>query len=220
MIKGIIFDLDGTLADTLPDLGNAMNRMLAQFGFPQRNREEHQNAICYGAKEFVRRSLPENKRDENTVSCCLAAYRTYYAAAYTEKTCPYAGVKDMLKALVNNGVLVAVYSNKPMAQTKQVVRHYFGDVPFVAVVGHVDGAPVKPDPTAALAIADIMGLSLDEIGFVGDSDVDMQTARNAGMLPIGALWGYRDKETLLRGGAKMLIEHPRQLLSLWRIQSV
>ena len=215
MIKGIIFDLDGTLADTLPDLGAAMNRMLMQFGFPQRNTAEHQSAICYGAGEFVRRSLPESKRDAKTVSCCLAAYRTYYAASLTERTCPYAGIQDLLEALVKKGIAVAVYSNKPMAQTKQVVGYYFGDVPFVSVVGHVDGTPVKPDPAAALAIADKMGLLPNEIAFVGDSDVDMQTACNAGMLPVGVLWGYRDGETLVMGGAKRLIDHPMELLDIW-----
>lgn len=216
MIKGVIFDLDGTLLDTLPDLGDAMNRMLSQFGFPQRSRQEHQNAICYGAREFVKRSLPENKRDENTVNCALSAYRTYYTAACTVCTHPYDGIVALLDRLTDKGVLVAVYSNKPMAQTRQVVQHYFGDISFVSVVGHLDGTPVKPDPTAALAIAEKMDLTPTEIAFVGDSDVDMQTARNAGMLPVGVLWGYRDKETLLSGGAEMLLADPEGLLTLWR----
>ena len=216
MVKGVIFDLDGTLADTLPDLGNAMNRMLMQFSFPQRTMAQHQSAICYGAREFVRRSLPENKRDEKTVNCALAAYRTYYGAAFTVHTRPYAGIAETLKALAEQEIPQAVYSNKPMAQTKQVVQYYFGNIPFTAVIGHADGAPVKPDPTAALAIAERMGLAPHEIAFVGDSDVDMQTACNAGMVPVGVLWGYRNQETLLSGGAVQLIVNPRQLLTLLR----
>ena len=213
-IKGVIFDLDGTLADTLPDLGAAMNRMLCQFGFPQRSMPQHQSAICYGAREFVLRSLPENKRDDATVNCALAAYRTYYGKAFTVQTRPYGGISELLAALCRCGIAVAVYSNKPMAQTKQVVAHYFGDIPFVSVVGHQEGTPVKPDPTAALGIAEKMGLSPLEIAFVGDSDVDMQTACRAGMQPVGVLWGYRDADTLKTGGACRLVDTPRQLLTV------
>lgn len=206
MIKGIIFDLDGTLLDTLGDLGQAMNRMLGQFGFPRRTREEHQSAICYGAREFVRRSLPENKRDEQTVNCALAAYRTYYAAAYTDKTLPYEGIGQLLADLHAMGMKLAVYSNKPMPQTVALAKYYFGNIPFVAVIGHTEGTPVKPDPTIALAIAEQMGLPSFEIAFVGDSDVDMKTACRAGMYPIGVLWGYRDEAILKDGGAKALAE--------------
>ncbi len=205
MIKGVIFDLDGTLCDTLPDLGSAMNQMLSSFGYPTRDREELRLAICYGAREFVFRSLPEGARDEETVEKALACYRENYKNALTVHTKPYAGVESMLNALCAAGVPVAVYSNKPMPQTKAVVAHYFGEIPFAAVIGHVDGTPTKPDPTAALEIAKEMGLTAHEIAFVGDSDVDMKTACNAGMMPIGVTWGYRDGETLLRGGARSLV---------------
>ncbi len=214
MIKGVIFDLDGTLADTLPDLANAMNRMLMQFDFPQRTMAQHQSAICYGAREFVRRSLPENKRDEKTVNCALAAYRTYYSAAFTVHTRPYPGILQLLSKLTEKGISVAVYSNKPMAQTQAVVAYYFGQIPFVSVMGHLEGAPVKPDPGTALAIAERMGLPPHQIAFVGDSDVDMRTACNAGMCPVGVLWGYRDKQTLLTSGAAMLAENTEALYSL------
>ncbi|MBE6638958.1 MAG: HAD family hydrolase [Ruminococcaceae bacterium] len=214
MIKGVIFDLDGTLADTLPDLEDAMNRMLMQFGFPIRTRKEHRDAICYGAREFVRRSLPESKRDEDTVNCALAAYRTYYIAACTAKTKVYPRITELLSRLCTNGVWVAVQSNKPMAQTVQVVKHYFPQIPFTAVLGHVEGTPVKPDPQAALSIAEKMGLDPCEIAFVGDSDVDMQTARNAGMLPVGVLWGYRDRKTLIAKGEVPLAENAEELETL------
>ena len=214
MIKGVIFDLDGTLLDTLDDLGSAMNKMLMQFGFPVRTRAEHQSAICYGAREFVRLSLPENKRDENTVNCALAAYRTYYAAACTCGTYPYEGIAELLQTLLENEIPVAVYSNKPMEQTKSVVAHYFGQIPFTAVIGHRMGTPTKPDPTVALEIACKMGLQPSELAFVGDSEVDMKTACHAGMVPIGVLWGYRQKEDLVSGGAKALCENTESLKAL------
>lgn len=214
MIKGVIFDLDGTLCDTLPDLGAAMNKMLSDFGYPTRSREELRLAICYGAREFVLRSLPEGERDEETVTQALSCYRENYKNALTVKTLPYIGIRELLEALMDAGVPLAVYSNKPMEQTKTVVAHYFPDIPFAAVVGHVDGTPTKPDPTAALAIAEKMGFSPKEIAFVGDSDVDMRTGRNAGMVPIGVTWGYRDAETLLRGGAEHLAADTEALLAL------
>jgi len=214
MIKGVIFDLDGTLLDTLPDLGAAMNRMLMQLCYPVRSQEQHQSAICYGAREFARRSLPESKRDEKTVSCALAAYRTYYTAACTEGTRPYEGIAELLAKLCARGIPVAVYSNKPMPQTRQVVAHYFGNIPFAAVIGHLEGTPTKPDPTVALSIARQMGFSPSEIAFVGDSDVDMQTARRAGMLPVGVLWGYRDKDTLASGGALAFAETAEKLFEI------
>ncbi len=214
MIKGVIFDLDGTLCDTLPDLGAAMNKMLLSFGYPIRNREELRLAICYGAREFVFRSLPETARDEVTVTRSLAVYRENYKTALTVNTAPYAGISELLLSLCRAGLPVAVYSNKPMAQTKTVVAHYFPDIPFTAVVGHVDGTPVKPDSTIALSIAAQMGLDPSEIAFVGDSDVDMQTACNAGMVPFGVTWGYRDAETLCRGGARYLAATAKELLCL------
>ena len=214
MIKGVIFDLDGTLLDTLWDLGAAMNKMLMQFGFPVREREQHRQAICYGAREFVRLSLPENKRDDSTVSCALAAYRTYYASACTCGTYPYDGITELLQTLAEKKIPLAVYSNKPMEQTKSVVAHYFGEIPFAAVIGHKAGSPTKPDPTVALAIADEMGLSPSEIAFVGDSEVDMKTACHAGMVPIGVLWGYRKQEDLLSGGATALCENTKTLKAL------
>lgn len=214
MIKGVIFDLDGTLLDTLDDLGDAMNKMLMQFGFPVRTRAQHQSAICYGAREFVRRSLPQNKRDENTVNCALAAYRTYYAAACTCRTYPYDGITELLQTLAEKNVPLAVYSNKPMEQTRSVVAHYFGQIPFTAVIGHRMGTPTKPDPTVALEIAERMGLQPVEIAFVGDSEVDMKTACHADMVPIGVLWGYRKKEDLSSGGAKALCENMESLKAL------
>lgn len=219
MIKGVIFDLDGTLCDTLPDLGAAMNKMLSDFGYPIRDREELRLAICYGAREFVFRSLPEGARDEETVTKALACYRENYKQALTVKTKPYAGIRELLEALCDAGLPVAVYSNKPMPQTRAVVAHYFGQIPFAAVIGHIDGTPVKPDPTAALQIAKDMGLSAAEIAFVGDSDVDMQTACNAGMVPVGVTWGYRDAGTLRRGGACHLAENTEALWGLLGVQS-
>ena len=214
MIKGVIFDLDGTLCDTLPDLGAAMNKMLSSFGYPTRDREELRLAICYGAREFVFRSLPEGARDEETVDKALACYRENYKNALTVHTKPYDGIESLLMALCAEGLPVAVYSNKPMPQTRAVVAHYFGDIPFAAVVGHVDGTPTKPDPTAALEIAKKMGLAPSEIAFVGDSDVDMRTACNAGMLPVGVTWGYRDADTLRAGGACRLVSDSAALAAL------
>lgn len=211
MIKGVIFDLDGTLADTLPDLGSAMNAMLCQFGFPQRTREEHRLAICYGSREFVRLSLPEGAREDSLIDSALSVYKKCYLAACTVQTRPYEGVSEMLRSLVQKGIPVAVQTNKPMPLAKAVVEKYFTDIAFTAVIGHEEGRPTKPDPTAALLIAEKMGLAAGEIAFVGDSDVDMQTARNAGMQPVGVTWGYRDADTLCRDGQVPLFGRAEEL---------
>ena len=211
MIKGVIFDLDGTLADTLPDLGNAMNEMLLQFGFPARTREEHRLAICYGSREFVRLSLPEEAREDARIDSALAVYKKCYLAACTVKTRPYEGITEMLLSLAEKGIALAVQTNKPMALAKEVVNAYFAQVPFVAVLGHEEGRPTKPDPTAALEIAKMMGFDPSEIAFVGDSDVDMKTARNAGMQPIGVTWGYRDADTLCSKGVVPLFDSAKEL---------
>lgn len=213
-MKGFIFDLDGTLAYTMGDLATGMNAMLRLNSLPECSMERLLSNINHGAREFVRLSLPEEYRaDEDFVSARLKEYDTLYGSHFLDTTYAYEGVAETLAQLKNAGVPLAVLSNKQHPRTSALCEHLFGNDTFVAVMGHAD-FPTKPDPTAALYLAEQMGLTPDQIGFVGDSDVDMDTARNAGMTSIGVSWGYRSADFLREHGACRIMERPQGLLEL------
>lgn len=214
MIKGIIFDLDGTLADTMPDLQTAMNRMLKFIGYSERTRVELIGAINNGAKEFVRRSLPNEVQDIDFIlKSALREYEKQYSMCYLEKTAPYENVEAMLMNLKQKGLKLAVLSNKQDKFVKDIVSKLFDRKTFSVVQGH-DKLPLKPNPSSALAIAKKMGVKPSQCLIVGDSDVDIQTAKEAGMESIGASWGYRGLEALENAGATFIIEDPNDVCSI------
>lgn len=211
MLKAMIFDLDGTLADTIDDICASLNRMLVLHGFPTLNREGTLQNINNGPYELVRRSLPCSARDDEAfVSRCLAEYDGFYGEHYMCDTRPYPGVHEALAALEERGVKLAVLSNKQDAYVKKIIATLFADIGFCEVRG-VDELPPKPDPTAALLIADKLGAEPGEVAFVGDSHVDMLTARNAKMYPVGVCWGYRSEQVLIENGACTLCHEASEL---------
>ena len=212
MIKAAIFDLDGTVCYTINDLRTAMNLMLSEFGMPQRSVEDILSAINFGAREFVRRSMPEDAAsDPELVDRCFKCYSERYSEHYLDTTTPYDGIPEVITALKKKGIKVAVLTNKGDAHAKALVKKLFGDA-FDIVLGNCDRFPTKPDPSSALWIASELGVAPREVLYVGDSDVDMRTARNAGFFACGVSWGYRDVPTLCSTGASGIASAPAEIL--------
>ena len=211
MIKVAIFDLDGTLCDTMDDLMTGMNGMLRELGYPTRTKEELLTFINNGAYRFVQLSLPEEIReDELIMATALETYSRHYAQCYADKTYPYAGMEEALYALKQEGVRLAVLSNKQDAFVKNIVKKLFPADLFEEVHGQLEH-PAKPDPTAALAIAKSLCVHPEECIFCGDSDVDIKTAKNAGMIPLGVSWGYRSAAILRETGATLIAREPADI---------
>lgn len=206
----VIFDLDGTLADSLTDLGEAMNRALAGFGLPTHPLAAYRTFVGEGVDVMVRRAAPSATVPYQQIA---DSYRAHYGTLNHQSTRPYDGIPALLDALVARRVKLAVLSNKRDDFTRDLVAKQFGRWPFVDVRGERDGVPKKPDPTAAFELALALNVLPANITFVGDTGIDMLTARNAGMTPIGCLWGFRDRDELLGAGAKRLIAHPMELVN-------
>lgn len=210
MIRAVLFDLDGTLTDTLADIADAMNRALRLHGLPEWPLEAYRYLVGDGAKKLAERAV----RDRQELALSVQrAYQAYYETHTLVKTRPYDGVPELLRTLQEMGLKLAVFSNKPDADTKGVVAHFFPEIRWAAVRGQVEGVPVKPDPTGALAVARAMDVPPDEVLYLGDTSTDMQCALNAGMYPVGALWGFRTAQELEESGAAVLAAHPADVLT-------
>lgn len=210
----VLFDLDGTLLDTLDDLADSGNFALARLGFAAHPREAYKYFVGDGVESLVRRALPPDRLDSATVSRCTELVRQAYAERWAQKTRPYPGIPELLDALAARSVRMAVLSNKPDNFTRLCVQRLLPKWPFAAVVGAQPELPRKPDPAGARAIAAQLGLSPGAILYLGDTNTDMQTAVAAGMFPVGALWGFRTADELRASGAQVLIEQPLDLLRL------
>jgi phosphoglycolate phosphatase len=211
-IQAVLFDLDGTLLDTLDDLADSTNLALRQLGFPEHPAVAYKRFVGDGIDNLICRALPEERRDAATLAACGKLVRENYAAHWAEKTRPYAGVPELLTALTARGIRMAVFSNKPDEFTQLCVARLLADWRFEIVVGARPGLPKKPDPAGACLIAQQLQLAPAEVLYLGDTDTDMRTAVAAGMFPVGALWGFRTADELLAHGAKMLVEKPLDLL--------
>jgi phosphoglycolate phosphatase len=212
--KAIIFDLDGTLLNTLNDLGNAMNRVLSDMGFPIHAIDEYRSFIGDGVAKLIKRALPEKNRNEATVHSCTRAFLEDYHKNWNVTTRPYKGIPELLDTLKERGLKIAVFSNKPHDTTTLCVAELLPMWQFDAVLGHRDGIPHKPNPAGAIGIANRLNLPPRQFLYLGDSGVDMETAIAADMFPVGALWGFRDAEELRKSGAQALISQPLELLDL------
>lgn len=212
--KAILFDLDGTLLNTLEDLRNAANRVLAARGLPTHNLDEYRYFIGDGTAMLITRALPEEKRNDDTIRACLKAFREDYGRSWKVKTKPYDGVTEMLDELTVRGLKIAVLSNKSHEFTNRCVHDLLPNWTFDVVLGQRGEVPLKPDPAGALEVAERLNIPPAEFLYLGDSAVDMKTAIAAGMFPVGVLWGFRPAEELRENGAQALIERPSEVLNL------
>ncbi len=210
----VLFDLDGTLLNTLADLANAVNFGLRTLSFPEHPAEVIRTFIGEGREVLAALSLPEKNRDPQTVDRLCDLINRDYAAHWMVHTRPYPGVAEMLDGLTQKGLCLTILSNKPQEFTESNVKGLLDRWSFAVVAGAVEGVPKKPDPTPALKIAARLAIAPADFLYLGDSGIDMQTAVAAGMYPVGALWGFRDAAELTQCGAKTLLAQPLDLLTL------
>lgn len=213
MFKACIFDLDGTLVDSLRDLADASNYALHMQGYPTHEMAQYRYFVGNGIPKLIERTLPVQARTPDILAHTRELFDAHYDVHRLDHTKPYAGILPMLDHLAKNGIPIAIVSNKADLFTKKIAAALFGNR-FQSVLGSRPNVPRKPDPTAALETASYLNISPKECLFIGDSGVDMKTAAAAGMTGIGVLWGFRDRKELLENGAHKLIEQPAELLSL------
>jgi phosphoglycolate phosphatase len=212
--QAVLFDLDGTLINTLNDLADSVNESLNQLGFPQHERNLYKQFISAGMETMAMRALPEDKRSTSTVKKLVAYIQREYSARWAKNALPYPGISELLDALVRLNIRMAVLSNNPHNFTQLIVCRLLGKWHFEAVVGARPSVPKKPNPSAAFQIVQKLNILPTHFLYLGDSDIDMKTAIAAGMYPVGALWGFSGIDELLAGGASKLIRHPIDLLKL------
>jgi phosphoglycolate phosphatase len=212
--KAVLFDLDGTLLDTIDDIGDAINRVLKQNGFSTHNMDTYRRLVGNGALNTIIGALPEDKRIDSVINPCLKAFQEDYSRNWNVKTRAYDGIPELLDSLTVRGVKITVLSNKPHRYTKQCMEGFLPDWDFDVVFGQRDDVPRKPDPAGALEIAEKLDLSPSDFLYLGDTEVDMKTSIDAGMFPVGVLWGFRSAEELKENGAEVLIKRPFEALDL------
>lgn len=206
--SGVIFDLDGTLLDSLQDVADFANIVLGRYGFNKRELAEYRHLAGDGSKTLMQRA--SGSSDEELISKMALEFKAVYENEIGSSK-PFDGVKEVLWALQKEGVKKAVLSNKPDALTKECVKRYFGEFSFEAVCGQTDEFGLKPNPASALFIASTFNATPEKIAFVGDTKTDMLTAVSGGFYPIGVTWGFRDKDELVSFGAKDVVLSPKEL---------
>ena len=212
--RAVVFDLDGTLLNTLEDLADSLNRVLETKGLPTHPLEAFRTFVGNGAAKLVERALPSGQQTDALRTECLAAFRLEYQQNWNQKTRPYEGVAELLDGLAARDIKMAVLTNKPQHFAELCMQAHFSGWQFGMILGQRDGVPMKPDPAGPQEILSSLGVPAPACLYVGDSDVDMQTGLNAQMLPVGALWGFRSEEELRGAGAAQVIAHPTDLLEL------
>ncbi|MFZ5469506.1 MAG: HAD family hydrolase [Myxococcota bacterium] len=210
--RAVLFDLDGTLCDSLADIGDAVNFVLSRRGFATHSSDAYRRMIGEGVELLIRRALPPSAQD--LVAEVVEEYRHRYVEHFADKTVPYPGIPELLDALTERKVPIAVLSNKRDDFTAACMKALFARWPFAVVRGERPGVPRKPDPAAALEIAEKLDVPPAQVAFVGDTRIDMQTACAAGMWAVGVTWGFRDRAELVAHGARAVIEAPHELMGL------
>ena len=212
MIKTILFDLDGTLLNTIDDLADAGNWVCAQHGWPTFTVEQFKHMVGNGIPKLIERFSPESARTPDQLATTLAEFTARYDAHKEDKTAPYPGIPELLDALKAEGIQTAVFSNKADPLCGKIIEHYFGAGSFSIVRGNRPGVPTKPDPTGVYSLMKDLGADTSSTLFVGDSDVDILTGHNAGLPAMGALWGFRGRAELTAAGADALAAVPADIL--------
>lgn len=212
MIKTVLFDLDGTLLNTIDDLADAGNWVCAQNGWPTFTVEQFKLMVGNGIPKLVERFAPQGT-DKETLDQAYGEFMDWYGVHKEDKTAPYAGMPEVAKALREAGVSIAVLSNKADVMAGPVVEHYYPGI-FPVVQGALPGLPTKPDPTLLHKLMDRLGATREDTLFVGDSNVDIRTAKNGGLTGCGVLWGFRSREELEAAGADVIVSTPQELLDL------
>lgn len=215
MIKLVIFDLDGTLLNSLGDLTNACNYVLSKHGFPLHKPEEYRYFIGSGIRNLIRLALPESVRNDDAFCYQILDEFFYrYNTHLNEETCAYEGVISLLHTLSSRGIQLAIASNKYQEGVNAVTDYYFKDIKFAIRLGTSNEIPNKPNPLIVKKILEACPFKREEVLYVGDSGIDMQTAKNYGLTAVAVLWGFRRKEELIDSGANYLLTHPAELLAL------
>ena len=212
MIKGLIFDLDGTLLNTINDIGQSVNEMLEDYGYKTHSMDEYRLMVGHGFKDLIYKALPSGTSEQKQLEG-LEKFLYYYNLNYLNSSHPYEGIKELLENLQTNGFLLGVNSNKREDYTISLLDVYLKEISFKKVVGQKD-QPKKPDPLGARQIMEAMGLKEDEVVYVGDSKTDILTAKNAHMTSIGVLWGFRGEKELVTSGADYLAAKPSDILDI------
>ena len=214
MIKAVIFDLDGTLLDTLEDLANASNFALKSSGFETHDIKDYTRFVGNGRYKLIERIVPDKyKQDKEIINNVLRLFDTYYGEHMVDMTKPYDGIIEMIEELKERNMKIAVVSNKPHEFAEDVVRRYFGDS-FEITYGQRPNHPTKPDPKTVYEVMESLNIKEDECIYVGDSDVDVNTAKNAGVKSVGVAWGFRGEGELREAGADFIIKTPIELLKI------
>lgn len=213
MSRFVVFDLDGTLLDTVGDIAASMNAVLARFGLPQHPKEDYKRFTGNGAKNLTQRALMDR---QELLDAVYPAYLAEYALHSRELTQPYEGIREMLADLLAQGIQLIVYSNKDDSDAKAVIAHYFPDLPFARVLGSRRDMPLKPDPTAMEQVLSELGLQAGDGLYLGDTVMDMQCAHNLKLYAIAVGWGFQTEEQLMEESPDRLIHHPREMLEITR----
>lgn len=207
MYRLAIFDLDGTLLNSIGDLMNACNVALGHFNYPIHEEDAYKHFVGNGIYKLVERALPKEEREEARVKEVKAVFDAYYKAHSLDETKPYEGIIELLTDLREKGIYCCVLTNKAQTYAKALVNHFFGDL-IDQVIGQREGIPTKPDPIGITQLLEFYNISPKACIYIGDSDVDMKTAENAGVDAIGVLWGFREEKELKEAGAKYLAKTP------------
>ena len=217
-IKLAIFDLDGTLLNTISDLAHSTNFALEQNGYPGHPVETYKFFVGNGINKLIERALPENEKSEENITRVKNSFRTYYDEHNTDYTIPYEGINELLLTLESKGYMLAVASNKYQVATEKLIKYSFPEISFAAVLGQRENVPVKPDPAIVYDILKITNISSEEVIYIGDSGVDMQTASNSGIFSIGVTWGFRPRTELETAGADYIADTTTEILKLLQIE--
>ncbi len=214
IFEAVIFDLDGTLIDTIDDIGDAVNRVLLHKNFPTHSNAAFRKFVGDGSRMLIERALPEKYRNDEIIDACHKEYIEDYSINYNVKSKLYHGIPQLLDALSESGLRLAVLSNKPDAITQNCVRTFLSTWNFDVVSGQRDSIPRKPDPQGAFDTARKMSVPPSHFIYLGDTAIDMKTAVSAGMFPVGVLWGFRPLKELMDSGASAVIDEPMALLDI------